>query len=110
MKNLRKLREETKISQNKLADHLGLAQPQIHQYESGTFEPEIAMLKEFANFFNTSIDYIVGHIDIKQRIEHTEGFALNENEAALIEKYRKLKNNAQSTIMNMLDTLLESAK
>ncbi|MCL2838990.1 MAG: helix-turn-helix transcriptional regulator [Oscillospiraceae bacterium] len=110
MKNLRKLREEQKISQKKLADNLGLAQPQIHGYETGAYEPEIAMLKEFANFFQTSIDYIVGHIDIKQRIEHTEGFALNKTEAALIEKYRKLNNNAQNGIMNMIDTLLENAK
>ena len=107
MKNLRLLREERKMSQQKLADEFGLAQPQIHGYETDAYEPEISMLKSFANFFNTSIDFLVGNTDIRQRIEPTEEFTLNGNESELMNKYRKLNGNEQNTIITMIDTLLE---
>ena len=110
MKNLRLLREEQKLSQQKLGDKFGLAQSQIHGYETNAYEPEISTLKAFADFFNTSIDFLVGNTYIRHKIEHTEEFSLNENEAMLIEKYRKLNSKAQNGVINIIDTLLESAK
>lgn len=108
MENLRLLRESHKMSQQKLADQFGLAQSQIHGYETNAYEPEIAMLKSFANFFNTSIDYLVGNTEIQHKIEPVEKFELNENEATVIEKYRKLSANAQNSIMGMIDALLDN--
>ena len=110
MENLRLLREEHKMSQQKLAEAFGLAQSQIHGYETAAYEPEIAMLKSFANYFSTSIDYLVGNTDIKHKIEPVERFDLNKDEAALVEKYRALSRNAQGGVMTMVDTLLNSLK
>ena len=110
MENLRLLRETQKMSQQKLADEFGLAQSQIHGYETAAYEPEIAMLKKFANYFNTSIDYLVGNTDIRHKIEPVKKFDLNENEGALVEKYRQLSQNAQGSVLNMVDALLEGGK
>lgn len=110
MENLRSLRESYKLTQQKLADQIGLTQPQIHGYETDAYEPEIAVLKSFANFFDTSIDYLVGNATIRHKIEPVEKFDLNEEEASLIEKYRKLNKNARSSVINMIDALLDSAK
>ena len=107
MKNLKLLRDEKKISQQGLAEQVGTQQQNIHRYENGFYEPDISMLKAFANYFNTSIDFLVGNTDIRQKIEPTEEFTLNKNEGALVEKYRKLNGNAQNSIMTMIDTLLE---
>jgi len=107
MKNLKMLREEKGISQQGLADQLGTHQQSIHGYENGLHEPDIETLKLLADFFNTSIDFLVGNTDVIHKIEPVERFDLNENEGALIEKYRKLNGNAQNSIMTMIDTLLE---
>ena len=106
MENLRFLRESYKMSQQKLADQFGLAQSQIHGYETGAYEPEIAMLKKLANFFDTSIDFLVGNTDICHKIEPVEKYALNQEEAELVDKFRELRSEAKSSILIMMDTLL----
>jgi len=81
----------------------------LHSFDS--IVNKFLLLQYMAEFLNTSIDYVVSHIKIKQSIEHTERYALNKKEAALIEKYRKLNNKAQSSIIvSVVDSLLESAK
>lgn len=61
MKNLKKLRLERKLSQQKLAENFGITQQAIYNYENGITEPDIYMLKQLADFFHTSVDYLVGH-------------------------------------------------
>lgn len=107
MERLRILREEKGLSQQKLAEKIGTNQQNIHRYESGLYEPDIATLKRFADFFETSIDYLVGNTEIRHKIEAVEPYDLNSDEAELIEKYRQLRSNARRSIMNMMDTLLE---
>jgi len=88
--NLKKLRAEYGISQQKLADALMVSQPSINKYENHNIEPEIEILKRMAAYFDTSIDYIVGNTDVRRRIENTEEYRLNSEEAALIDTYRHL--------------------
>lgn len=63
MENLKKLRIEHKISQKQLADVIGVSQQSINKYENHNVEPDISTLKSLANYFNTSIDYLVGYSD-----------------------------------------------
>jgi len=105
MKNLRLLREARNMSQQKLADKFELAQSQIHAYESNAYEPDISTLKRFAEFFETSVDYIVGNTEIPNKIEKVEDHELNEDEASLIEKYRKLPPNIRKSVIVIIDTL-----
>ena len=105
MENLRSLRESRKLSQQKLADHFDLAQSQIQSYETGSYEPDITTLKAFADFFDTSIDYIVGQTTINHRIEPVEAHELNEAEKELVERYRRLFPNQRKSLSMFLDTL-----
>lgn len=61
MKNLKKLWLERKLSQQKLTENFGITQQAIYNYENGITEPDIYMLKQLADFFHTSVDYLVGH-------------------------------------------------
>ena len=107
MQNLRLLRELNSMSQQKLADQFGLAQSQIHAYESGAYEPDITTLKQFAGFFETSVDYIVDNTDIRHKIEPVEKYELNREEVSLIDKYRLLPQNTRKSVTMIVDTLLE---
>lgn len=107
MENLKALREEKGISQQKLADKINTNQQNIHRYEHGFYEPDIQTLKQLADFFETSIDYLVGYTDIRHKIESVQPYDLNADEALLIEKYRQLRSNARSSVMTMIDTFLE---
>ena len=110
MDNLKALREEKGISQQKLAEQIGTIQQNIHRYENKFYEPDIRTLKLIANFFNTSVDYLVGNSTIRHKIESVEKFDLNQEESDLMDKYRQLSIEARKSITNMIDVLLDSAK
>ncbi|MBQ8503427.1 MAG: helix-turn-helix transcriptional regulator [Clostridia bacterium] len=58
--NLKEIRKSKGISQLKLAMDLNMSQNTISRYETGEREPGIAELIKLADYFNVSIDYLVG--------------------------------------------------
>lgn len=65
IKNLKALRKEYNISQQKLANIIGVSQQSINKYENHNVEPDIETLKAIATFFNTTIDFLVGFDESK---------------------------------------------
>lgn len=72
MKNLKILREERGLSQTKLGELVGLSQSSIHSYEKGEYEPDIGLMKQFADIFSVSIDFLLGHTDIRTPVDTDE--------------------------------------
>ncbi len=58
--NLRSLREYKYISQTKLAKKLNISNKSLSVYERGISLPDINMLISFADFFDVSLDNLVG--------------------------------------------------
>ena len=65
MKNLKNIREEKGLSQLQLALKLGLNQNTISRYENGQREADYQTLILFADFFDVSIDYLIGRTNTK---------------------------------------------
>lgn len=64
-KRIRDLREDNDLTQETLAKKLNISQRAYSYYESGEREVPIEMLIDLANFYQTTIDYIVGRVDKK---------------------------------------------
>lgn len=60
VKNLKKLRNERGISQRDLADIIMVSQQSINKYENHNVEPDIDTLIKMADYFDVSLDYLVG--------------------------------------------------
>lgn len=60
---LKQLRKEKGISQLKLALDLNTNQNTISRYETGEREPSIKDLIRIADYFNISVDYLLGRTD-----------------------------------------------
>jgi len=60
---LKELRKEKGISQLKLAMELNTNQNTISRYETGDREPGINELISLADYFNVSVDYLLGRTD-----------------------------------------------
>ncbi|MBR1811733.1 MAG: helix-turn-helix transcriptional regulator [Clostridia bacterium] len=90
MKNLKMLRARKRISQQQLADMLGVSQQSVNKYENHDVEPDIDTLIKMADFFNTSVDFLIGHTDIEHVFETVNKYDLNVHEVALIENFREL--------------------
>ena len=98
IKNLKKLRVEKGISQNKLAEIIGTSQQSINKYENHNIEPDINTLTALADYFSTSVDYLIGHSDIRHKIEAVTPFDLNKDEASLITAYRNLTSQEKESL------------
>lgn len=88
VENLKNLRKKTGLSQQQLADVIGVSQQSINKYENHGVEPDIATLIALAKYFDTSVDYLVGNTDIPRKYEIVHPFDLNGKEKEMIEKYR----------------------
>ncbi len=60
---IKELRKSKNISQLKMALDLNTSQNTISRYETGEREPDISALIKIADYFNVSIDYLVGRTD-----------------------------------------------
>lgn len=58
--NLYDLRMEYNLKQKELGDKLGLTQRKISYYECGKVEPDLDTLLLLADFFNVSVDFLIG--------------------------------------------------
>lgn len=105
--NLKILRRERGISQQALAEAIGTSQQSINQYENHSTEPDIQTLVKMADFFDTSVDYLVAHTDIRSPFDTTAAFHLNMEEAALIDKYRRLTSREKRCVACVVDTLTD---
>ena len=62
-KRLRDLREDNDLNQQALANYLSVSQTTYSRYESGDLDiPSVSLIK-LAQYYNTSIDYLVGLTD-----------------------------------------------
>ena len=62
MNRIRDLREDKDLRQSDLAEMVGIDQRTISNYETGKSNPDSNALIKLADFFNVSIDYLVGRV------------------------------------------------
>ncbi|MBO5356926.1 MAG: helix-turn-helix transcriptional regulator [Clostridia bacterium] len=66
---IRDLREDNDKKQEEIALVLGITRPQYHLYESGKREMPMHLFMKLAKFYNVSLDYLSGLIDIPERLD-----------------------------------------
>lgn len=62
---LKLLREECKLSQEELGKIFHLSQSIIAHYEAGRKQPSQETLKKLADYFHTSVDYLLGRSEYR---------------------------------------------
>lgn len=66
-KRIRDLREDADINQTQVATMLGMSQTGYSKYETGENDIPTTVLIKLAKFYNTSIDYLLGETDCRER-------------------------------------------
>ena len=94
--NLVRLRREKKITQEELADFIGVTKASVSKWENRQSTPDILLLPQLAAFFDVTVDELLGYEpqlspeQIRKRyMELTADFA-NLTMAEALEKTRKL--------------------
>ena len=57
---LKDLREDNDLTQSKLAEHLHIKQNTYSQYENGQRQVPLDILIKLADYYNVTLDYLVG--------------------------------------------------
>ncbi|MEL7658917.1 MAG: helix-turn-helix domain-containing protein [Bacillota bacterium] len=60
---LRELRASKSITQRELASQLNISSSSIAMYETGQRMPDADVLELFADYFNVTVDYLLGRTD-----------------------------------------------
>ena len=61
MDRLKLLRKEAQLSQQMMADALGVSRQAYSNYEAGNREPSYETALQLANYFNVTTDYLLGN-------------------------------------------------
>lgn len=75
MLNLKEIRQSKKISQQKLADKIGVSRSTIAMWETGGSQPDNDNLKILADYFQVSTDYLLGNSP-KETAEKKKGIKI----------------------------------
>ena len=57
---LKKLRSQDEINQSQLAQAIGVSRSAVGMYESGKREPDFETMEAIADYFNVTMDYLLG--------------------------------------------------
>lgn len=60
---LKQLRAERGMSQQEVADRLGLNKQAVSQYERGVRKPNFEIAEKLADIFNVDLNYLLGYSD-----------------------------------------------
>lgn len=92
------LRSQKKLTQERLAQALGISRASLAKYETNKNEPDLDTIRKIANFFDVSIDYLLDNttskkqsVDIKEALEDKNKKATWGGKELTDEQREKLK-------------------
>lgn len=95
---LKRLLEERNMTQKQLASELGIPASTLGGYFQGTSEPDLETVKIIANFFNCTVDFLLGNKSKDVR-------SLSEDE--LLNLFRQMNGTQQSMFIDLGKTILK---
>lgn len=77
------LRKERKMTQEELANVLGISRSALSLYETDKRQPDFQTICRLADFFNVSVDYLLGRTDDRYGVASTTYKAGNKADSIL---------------------------
>lgn len=102
VKNLKLIRNSRGISQQTLANAIGTTQQSVNMYENHKIEPDISTLIALADYFDVTVDYLIGRTD-----ENNQPLCDSDS---LLSKYSRLNKAEKICIDTLVDTYINLKK
>lgn len=104
---LKSLRLSHKITQKQLAESIGVSERGIQNYELNERKPTYDTLIAMADYFNVSLDYLVGRNDEKKNASSDGDFSPKEDE--LIKNFKLLDDVSKGKLIERSRMLAEES-
>lgn len=99
---LKLLRTENKLLQKELADLLKVSPSTVGMYERNQRDPDTSTLRFLADYFNVSVDFLLGRTDLRQ-----PAFMVAE---AQDDYFSGLDEDEIQAVKNMIDVIRKNKK
>lgn len=94
---LNKLLDDRQLTAYKLSKALNISQGLMSDYKNGIRTPTYANLIKIANYFNVSVDYLLGKADENYKPPKNV-YTLSDQEQSVIEFFRQLPKQDQQQV------------
>ncbi len=88
MNRIKDLREDIDLKQSELAEIINTSQQNLSNYEQEKSSPTKEIWIKLANYFNVSVDYLMGTTNNPQKGDFTDG--LTSEEIKELKKYKEM--------------------
>lgn len=99
-----KLREQRKLTQEELSKQLSISRASLSHYEKSRRVPDYETLNKIADFFNVTVDYLIGRTDDpsppeNEQNEHIKLFeeSLELSDESILERFSLLVDGRELT-------------
>lgn len=93
--NIRTFRKQRALTQEQLAEVLGVTVGAVYKWEARLSQPELSTIMELADFFDTSVDVLLGYEpkdnSLRATAERLKKYQSDKDEAGLAEAEKALK-------------------
>lgn len=89
---LKQLREEKGLSQQELADKFSINRSTYARYETSSTQPDYSILIRLADFYDVSVDYLLGREHTKDVVVIAAHRSDNELDSLPEEAFREIEN------------------
>ncbi|WP_349292567.1 helix-turn-helix domain-containing protein [Thermoanaerobacterium butyriciformans] len=92
---LKELRKELKKDRYEIAKFLNVSYSTIAKYESGVRSPDKETLDKLANYFNVSVDYLLGRTDVRNSEKMLNNKLTAKDERDIAKDLEKMMNDLE---------------
>lgn len=105
--NLKQVRNSKGYLQNKVAMDLNITQETVSSYETGRVLPSSDMLIKLADYYHTSIDYLLCRTNYDMPIDTIKPNNISDKDFIILNKINKLSNNEKLKVEGYIDGLTD---
>jgi len=105
--NLKEIRNNKSLLQTKVAMDLNITQETVSSYETGRVLPSSDMLINLADYYNTSIDYLLCRTKYDMTIDSIKPNNITDKDFIILNKINRLTNSDKDKIEAYIDGLTD---
>lgn len=111
MLRIKELRKNRGLTAKQFAEEIKVAESTVSLYENGKREPDYETLKRIADFFNVSVDYILGRTDESEQTKKPaigELLELSKNKQEIISLLDQVSEDNREMVDRAVKALIQS--
>lgn len=107
MRRIKQLRSETGLNGEDFGKIFGVSKVTIHRWEIGTNFPNQDLMLKLCDYFNVSLDYLMGRTDQRRAVEN---ITADDFTIAFSNLQSELSEDDKQVILSLAQTLAEKRK